>query len=60
MSDSAWCGSNSIGTFLKLHDKWPNVTRDCRKQLIFSSRQFKLEKRFYKNLKNYGDGENLG
>ena len=43
MSNSAWCDINSEGDTLKSHDISHNPKCKCRKQFMFSPRQFQLE-----------------
>ena len=43
MSNSAWCGLNSKGDILKLHDKCPNPKCNCQKIITFTPHQYMLE-----------------
>ena len=51
MSKSAWCGLNSKGDTLKIHDKCPNPRCNCQKLITFLPKQFQPEGKGFKNTK---------
>ena len=49
MQDSARCDLKSKRNILRLHDKFPNVKCNCKKQITFKPRQSQLEGSGFQN-----------
>ena len=50
LSTSAWCGLDSKGDKLKLHDMYPNPECECQKEISLSPKHFHFDGAGFKNL----------